>query len=86
MFARLEQSAFGETVRSVPYLYAALETLHFLGVALLLDATLAMDLRLLDVGRGQLAVTLVSATLHRLPASASASRPPLAPLCSRASP
>ena len=55
----LEQSSVGESVRMTPFLYPMLESLHILGIALLVGPALAVDLRLLGVGRGVLPVTVV---------------------------
>ena len=56
----LEQSSIGEAVRMTPSLYPLLESLHILGIALLVGPALAVDLRLLGIGRGVLPVTIVS--------------------------
>ncbi|HZA92655.1 MAG TPA: hypothetical protein VE420_08505, partial [Gemmatimonadales bacterium] len=50
----LEQSSIGEAVRMTPSLYPILESLHILGIALLVGPALAVDLRLLGIGRGVL--------------------------------
>jgi hypothetical protein len=56
----LEQSAIGEAVRMTPNLYPILESLHILGIALLVGPALAVDIRLLGIGRGILPVSIVS--------------------------
>lgn len=56
----LERSSIGAAVRMTPLLYPMLESLHILGIALLVGPVLAVDLRLLGVGRGVLPVTIVS--------------------------
>jgi hypothetical protein len=56
----LEQSSMGEAVRMTPLLYPMLESLHILGIALLVGPALAVDLRLLGVGRGILPVSVVA--------------------------
>lgn len=56
----LEQTSFGEAVRAIPYLYPVLESLHILGIALLVGSALAVDLRLLGVGKRVLPVTTVA--------------------------
>lgn len=63
----LQTSSLGQTVRSAGYLYAVLETLHVLGIGLLIGSTFAIDLRLLGVGRK--AVSVTSAMRHLLPVS-----------------
>jgi hypothetical protein len=47
-------------VRMTPFLYPMLESLHMLGIALLVGPALAVDLRLVGVGRGVLPVTILS--------------------------
>ncbi|WP_200902018.1 hypothetical protein [Microvirga vignae] len=56
----LEQSGIGEAVRMTPFLYPILESLHILGIALLVGPAMAVDLRLLGIGRSILPVTIVS--------------------------
>jgi hypothetical protein len=63
----LERSSIGEAVRMTPYLYPILESLHILGITLLVGPALAVDLRLLGIGRGVLPVTIVAR--HLLPLS-----------------
>ena len=47
-------------MRLTPNLYPILESLHVLGIALLVGPAMAVDLRLLGVGRSVLPVTVVS--------------------------
>lgn len=47
----LENTAYGEAVRNISWLFPALEIVHFLGLCLLLGALLVIDLRLLGVTR-----------------------------------
>ena len=56
----LERSSIGEAVRTIPYLFPILESLHILGIALLVGSALAVDLRLLGIGRNVLPVTTVA--------------------------
>ena len=56
----LERSSLAEAVRVAPFLYPMLESLHVLGIALLVGAAIAVDLRLLGVGRHVLPVTTVA--------------------------
>ena len=63
----LQTSSLGRTVRSAGYVYAVLETLHVLGIGLLIGSIFAIDLRLLGVGRQ--AVSVTSAMRHLLPVS-----------------
>jgi len=57
---RLEQSGVGDAVRLTPNLYPILESLHVLGIALLVGPAIAVDLRLLGIARGVVPVTVVS--------------------------
>ncbi|GAA2264382.1 hypothetical protein GCM10010415_30420 [Streptomyces atrovirens] len=66
-FSWLERSGLGETVRTTPMVYSSLESVHILGIALLVGPALAFDLRLLGVGRQMLPVT--AAARHLLPLS-----------------
>ncbi|MGW4027609.1 DUF6644 family protein [Streptomyces sp. NPDC005009] len=66
-FSWLERSSLGETVRTTPMVYSSLESVHILGIALLVGPALAFDLRLLGVGRQVLPVT--AAARHLLPLS-----------------
>jgi hypothetical protein len=67
MLRTLERSGFGDGVRNVPYLYPVLESLHVLGIAVLVGPAVGVDLRLLGVGRNVLPVTKV--TRYLLPLS-----------------
>jgi hypothetical protein len=58
--ARLEQSGVGDAVRLTPNLYPGLESPHVLGIALLVGPAMAVDLRLMGIGRGVVPVTIVS--------------------------
>ncbi|GAA3289940.1 DUF6644 family protein [Streptomyces cinereospinus] len=66
-FSWLERSSLGEAVRTTPMVYSSLESVHILGIALLVGPALAFDLRLLGVGRQLLPVT--AAARHLLPLS-----------------
>lgn len=59
----LQNSALGETVRSAQYLYPILESIHILGIALLVGAAFSFDLRLLGMGQRNLAVTTAARCL-----------------------
>lgn len=63
----LQGSALGEGVRSTPFMYATLESLHILGIAVLVGPAFAFDLRLLGVGRRLIPVT--RAARYLLPVS-----------------
>lgn len=65
--AEIERSALGDMVRATPQLYPLLESLHILGIALLVGSALAVDLRLTGLGARTLQVTTV--TRHLLPLS-----------------
>ncbi|CQR61170.1 DUF6644 family protein [Streptomyces leeuwenhoekii] len=64
-FSRLERSGLGEAVRTTPLVYSSLESVHILGIALLVGPAVAFDLRLLGAGRRLLPVT--AAARHLLP-------------------
>lgn len=63
----LQDSSLGETVRDARYLYPALESLHILGISLLIGPAFTFDLRLLGIGRSIVPVTL--AARYLLPVS-----------------
>ena len=51
IFLTLQESALGHAMRSSPALYPAVEILHILGFVVLVGSILALDLRLLGLGR-----------------------------------
>jgi hypothetical protein len=63
----LQGSALGEAVRGTPFLYPAFESLHILGIAVLVGPAFAFDLRLLGVARPVVAAT--TAARYLLPVS-----------------
>lgn len=63
----LQNSALGDAVRSTPFMYATLESLHILGIAVLVGPAFAFDLRLLGVGRSL--VSVAKAAPYLLPVS-----------------
>ena len=63
----LQGSALGEFVRNAELVYPVLESLHILGIALLVGSAFAFDLRLLGVGYELLSVT--TAERYLLPLS-----------------
>lgn len=63
----LEDTRLGEAVRGTRYLYATLESVHVIGIALLVGAAVAVDLRLLGFARHAVPVTVV--TRYLLPIS-----------------
>lgn len=63
----LQDSPLGGAVRSTPFMYATLESLHILGIAVLVGPAFAFDLRLLGVGRRLVSVT--KAARYLLPVS-----------------
>ena len=67
LFSWLEDSPFAEVVRETAYLYPTLESIHIIGIALLIGPAAAFDLRLLGLGRQALRVT--TAANHLLPLS-----------------
>ncbi|QHC58728.1 DUF6644 family protein [Rathayibacter sp. VKM Ac-2760] len=63
----LQGSMLGESVRGTPFLYPTLESLHILGIAVLIGPAFAFDLRLLGVGSRVVSVT--TAARYLLPVS-----------------
>ncbi len=63
----LQDSVLGETVRNIQYLYPVLESIHILGIALLVGPAFIFDLRLL--GAGQRIVPVTTAAHCLLPIS-----------------
>lgn len=63
----VQDSAIGDAVRSTPFMYATLESLHILGIAVLVGPAFAFDLRLLGVGRHLVSVR--KAARYLLPVS-----------------
>ena len=51
IFLALQESALGHLMRSSPALYPAVEILHIFGFVVLVGSILALDLRLLGLGR-----------------------------------
>lgn len=47
LFAWLETTAIAETIRNVPWVYPALESTHYIGLAMLVGSIMLIDLRLL---------------------------------------
>lgn len=63
----LQWSVLGEIVRGTAFLYPTLESLHILGIAVLVGPAFTFDLRLLGVGQRLVSVT--SAARYLLPIS-----------------
>lgn len=63
----LRDSVVGEAVRGTPFLYPTIESLHIVGIAMLVGPAFMFDLRLLGAGRQFLSVT--RAARYLLPAS-----------------
>ncbi|MCY1299513.1 hypothetical protein D9M70_490420 [compost metagenome] len=61
----LQDSPLGETVRNAQYLYPVLESIHILGIALLVGPAFTFDLRLL--GAGLRIVPVTTAARYLLP-------------------
>ncbi|MBD9367978.1 MULTISPECIES: DUF6644 family protein [Gammaproteobacteria] len=59
----LQDSALGETVRNAQYLYPVLESVHILGIALLVGPAFTFDLRLLGTGHRIVPVTTAARCL-----------------------
>lgn len=63
----LQNSALGEMVRNVQYLYPVLESIHILGIAILVGPAFTFDLRLF--GAGHRIVPVTTAARYLLPIS-----------------
>lgn len=59
----LQDSELGQTVRSAAYVYPVLESVHILGIGLLIGPALTFDIRLMGVGHRVLSVTTAARTL-----------------------
>lgn len=59
----LERSALGATMRESVFLYPAAETLHIVGLALLVGSIAVFDLRVLGAFRGASLLSIADATL-----------------------
>ncbi|WP_285313980.1 hypothetical protein [Pseudarthrobacter sp. fls2-241-R2A-168] len=57
IFSWLEDGPVAEAIRGTAYLYPVLESIHIIGIALLIGPAAAFDLRLLGLGRQELRVT-----------------------------
>ena len=51
LFAWLETTAVANAIRTVPWIYPALESAHYLGLAMLVGGIMLIDLRLLGFAR-----------------------------------
>lgn len=56
-FSWLQAGPIADAIRGTPYLYPTLESIHILGIALLIGPAVAFDLRLLGLARQRLRVT-----------------------------
>ncbi|WP_372378070.1 hypothetical protein ACBZ91_01475 [Vibrio natriegens] len=59
----LQGSVLGETVRNAQYLYPVLESIHILGIGLLVGPAFTFDLRLLGAGHRIVSVTTAARCL-----------------------
>ncbi|AZZ51802.1 DUF6644 family protein [Rathayibacter festucae] len=59
----LQGTTLGESVRGTPYLYPTLESIHILGIAVLIGPAFAFDLRLLGAGGRVVSVTTAARSL-----------------------
>ncbi|MGX1509573.1 DUF6644 family protein [Streptomyces collinus] len=66
VFSWLENTWLAEIIRSTAYLYPMLESIHIIGIALLIGPAAAFDLRLLGAGQQMLRVTTAANHLLRL--------------------
>ncbi|MFE9204858.1 hypothetical protein [Micromonospora sp. NPDC007230] len=60
LFSWLEDGWFAEAIRGTAYLFPVLESIHIIGIALLIGLAAAFDLRLLGLGRQKLRVTTMA--------------------------
>lgn len=60
----LEETALAETLRGGTWIYAGIESVHLLGLALLFGAIAALDLRLIGLSRS---LSAMATTRHLLP-------------------
>ena len=51
LFVWLESTAIADAIRTVPWLYPAFETAHYIGLSLLVGGIMLIDLRVLGVAR-----------------------------------
>ena len=51
LFAWLETTFIADAIRTIPWMYPALETAHYIGLAMLVGSIMLIDLRLLGVAR-----------------------------------
>jgi hypothetical protein len=51
LFAWLETTFIADAIRTIPWMYAAFETAHYIGLAMLVGSIMLIDLRLLGIGR-----------------------------------
>lgn len=66
LLSAVERSSFGEVVRLTPRLYPLLMSIHVFGIALMVGSALAVDLRLLGIGKRVLPVTALLPFLLRI--------------------
>ncbi|MEU4453034.1 hypothetical protein AB0F44_17000 [Nocardioides sp. NPDC023903] len=57
IFSWMENTGLAEAIRGTAYLYPILESVHIIGIALLIGPAAAFDLRLLGLGRRALRVS-----------------------------
>ncbi|MGR3200366.1 MAG: DUF6644 family protein [Paracoccus sp. (in: a-proteobacteria)] len=58
--AELERTPVAIWVRMVPHAYPLLESLHILGIGMLIGGAIVVDLRLMGLGGGHVPVTMVT--------------------------
>jgi hypothetical protein len=63
VFAWLQGSTLGQTVRTAEYVYPILEAVHIIGIALLVGPAFTFDLRLLGLGQRIASVTTAARAL-----------------------
>lgn len=63
LLSQLQGSSLGDAVRRAEFLYPVLESIHILGIALLVGPAISFDLRLLGIGYRSVSVTTAARNL-----------------------
>lgn len=66
ILGRLQATPLAEALRSTTWGYAITEALHLIGIAILVGAAVALDLRLLGFARTHISLAGARTALHRL--------------------
>lgn len=60
ILSSIERSGLGEAIRTTPYLYPILMSLHVVGISILVGPALVVDLRSLGIARKVVPVTVTT--------------------------